>query len=335
MLGIRLYQNHQAHRDALYSEYNIPSVFSLGGTRLLDYSPAGISNPIVLVIPSLINKYTILDIEPKHSLLQFLSDKNLRPLLIDWGEPSKEEISFSMSDYVTERLCKVVDFLEQKYPNVPVHVLGYCLGGTLSAALALLKPNSIKSLSLLAAPWDFHADSAEDSSVVETRALFLKQLLMSSMNRDVVVPTETVNSIFTMGNPLHSFGKFTKFSEMPQDSEEAVRFVLTEDWLNDGVPLTLPAARECFIDWYKHNYCYKNKWNINGVCINPENIKQPVLIITGKKDKIVPEKSAIAVSDKAKHISVDTGHIGLLAGQNARENTWEPLVRNGKWIMEN
>jgi polyhydroxyalkanoate synthase subunit PhaC len=67
-------------------------VWHKGTTRLLDYGDG--AGPTVLVIPSLINRYYVLDLLPERSILRHLAGCDLRPLVIDWGAPGREERHF-------------------------------------------------------------------------------------------------------------------------------------------------------------------------------------------------------------------------------------------------
>ncbi|MDD3182057.1 MAG: alpha/beta fold hydrolase [Alphaproteobacteria bacterium] len=151
LAGIRFYQNFPAVRN---QASDVATVWQCGTTRLLDYAPLS-NGPVVFVIPSLVNRFEILDIDPDHSFLQFLVSVGMRPLVIDWQEPGAEEKNFSLSDYMTQRLVPALDYANQIKVGSKCHVLGYCMGGLMALALSLMKPQQITSLTLMATPWDF------------------------------------------------------------------------------------------------------------------------------------------------------------------------------------
>jgi hypothetical protein len=64
------------------------------------------------------------------------------------------------------------------------------------------------------------------------------------------VPTDMLQTLFFLADPQLAMRKFSRFAGLDPASPEALNFVATEDWLNDGVPLALPTARECFGGWY-------------------------------------------------------------------------------------
>src|SRR5476649_2466170 len=99
--GVLAYRNHTVHRDL----ENPPAVWSEGNTRLLDY---GATHPAarkrrtraVLVVPSLINRWEVLDLTAEKSLLRAMAARGLRPYLVDWGTPNEEERRFDSTAYV-------------------------------------------------------------------------------------------------------------------------------------------------------------------------------------------------------------------------------------------
>jgi polyhydroxyalkanoate synthase len=60
--------------------------------------------PLVLVVPSLINRFYVLDILPEHSFLRHLAKQGVRPVVVDWGTPGRQERHFDLTDYVAGRL---------------------------------------------------------------------------------------------------------------------------------------------------------------------------------------------------------------------------------------
>ena len=97
---------------------NPPAVWSEGNTRLLDY---GTTHPAarrrgarpVLVVPSLINRWEVLDLTAEKSLLRAMAADGLRPYLVDWGAPNQEERAFDTTAYVA-RLSRALAFVSKR-----------------------------------------------------------------------------------------------------------------------------------------------------------------------------------------------------------------------------
>ncbi len=322
MKGVQLYRHHPVRRGPEEAAV----IWRSGTTALLDYAPEAVSAPPVMVIPSLINRFTILDLQPEHSFIRFLKALGFRPLVVDWNAPRDDEKSFTLGDYVTKRLLPALQIVSVQQP---AHVVGYCMGGALALALAVLSPGHVRSLTLLATPWDFHAGY----EAMGQDGWNLEQKLDIWLAGHDVLPVEVVQSIFTAFQPLHAFRKFSSFALMDQDSVSAARFVLTEDWVNDGVPLTIPVARECFGDWSARNVMAKNEWRIDGTAIDPRTVNVPAYVVVPGKDRIVPPQSAMPLAQclsRAVRHEPMIGHIGLMASPSAPYQVWKPLVG---WLL--
>ncbi|MEM7522659.1 MAG: alpha/beta fold hydrolase, partial [Pseudomonadota bacterium] len=149
--GLRRYQASTDRRDLAEP----PVFWSSGASRILDYGPEG-GRP-VLIAPSLINGVDILDLDgpgerSAGSLLRWLAGRGVRPLLLDWGHPGAEEKTFDLADYVERRLIPAFDAVAEGAGAAPA-VIGYCMGGALSVALATRRPAS--RIALIGAPWNF------------------------------------------------------------------------------------------------------------------------------------------------------------------------------------
>jgi polyhydroxyalkanoate synthase len=123
--------------------------------------------------------------------------------------------------------------------------------------------------------------------------------------------------------------KFSRFSKMDMESEEARIFVAVEDWLNDGKDLPAGIARECILDWFINNGPCSGKWLLDGRVIEPGNIEIPVHIVASRKDQLVEYDAALSVRHSLPHAHLtepDCGHIGMIAGKNSILDVWQPIA---------
>lgn len=324
--GVLAYRKHAAHR----SLENPPAVWSDGNTRLLDYGAThraarARGARAVLVVPSLINRWEVLDLTAEKSLLRAMAAQGLRPYLVDWGTPDEEERRFDTTAYVA-RLERAVAFLTKRARRAPA-VMGYCMGGTLTVALAARQPRRVAGLALLAAPWDFHADRTGHAFLVS-----MGPLLAQMADRVGELPVDILQTLFWSLDPWLAVKKFGRFLGMDQQGENAREFVLLEDWLNDGAPLAGPTARECLVGWYGDNMPGRGEWVVGGRRIVPSKIKVPSLVMIPSGDRIVPPLSAAALADSGKglknvrRVDLPLGHIGMVVSGRARDLCWTPLI---------
>jgi len=280
------------------------------------------------VVPSLINRWEVLDLTAEKSLLRAMAARGLRPYLVDWGTPNEEERRFDTTAYVA-RLERALGFLAKRARRAPA-VLGYCMGGTLAVAVAARRPRRVAGLALLAAPWDFHADRTGQAFLVSAGPL-----LAEMADRVGELPVDILQTLFWSLDPWLAVKKFGRFLGMDQQGESAREFVLLEDWLNDGAPLAGPTARECLIGWYGDNLPGTNQWMVGGRRIVPSRINVPALVMIPSGDRIVPPLSAAALAEPKRgfrnvtRFDLPLGHIGMVVSGRAPDLSWTPLI---EWL---
>ena len=325
--GIECYQQHPYHRRYSAAFSAPATLWQDGSSALLDYGPdlAGKEVKTVLFVPSLINRGYILDLSRQRSLMRYLAESGVRPLLLDWGAPVDEERNFSLDDYIAGRLNRALDAALAS-AGQPIGLAGYCMGGLLAMPLALARPADISSLILMATPWDFHTGRQRDIIAVCKPAF---ETMISTLG---VLPVDAIQALFAALDPLLAARKFSRFNGLAANSAAARSFVALEDWLNDGVDLSAGVARDCLFGWYEENRPAHGCWQIAGQTIHPGRLSQPVLNIVPARDRIVPPESAEPLSALIR--SAETwrpalGHIGMIASPRAKRTLWRKLAN---WI---
>jgi poly(3-hydroxyalkanoate) synthetase len=143
------------------------------------------------------------------------------------------------------------------------------------------------------------------------------------------LPTDAVQLLFAGLDPFGIARKFRAFAALDQASERARRFVALEDWLNDGVPLAAPVARECLGGWYGRNDPAALRWRVAGAVVDPSALAMPCFAAIPTADRIVPPESARALAARIAGCTVHetvAGHIGMVAGSAAEAALWRPLA---------
>ena len=321
--GVATYRHYDGKRlgqDAV-------SVGNFGSSRLLDFAPELTAAPTMLVVPSLVNRYHVLDLDAEQSLLRWLVTQGIRPLLVDWGVLERHETGLTVADYVT-RLGAMARRAQHLAMGRRVHLLGHCLGGNLALALAAAKPAAVQSLILLSTPWDFHAGDRRLGHYAASVWRDLGRVLPEGE----LVPAKFVQTLFAALQPLAVVEKFRHLSCAPPDAANLRRFVLVEDWLNDGVPMARAVCREIIEEWYGANRPGRGAWRVGGASLRPRNITVPALVVVPERDHIVPPASAQALArqlPEATLLQLPLGHIGMIVGAAAKDLLWRPLA---DWI---
>jgi len=316
--GIAAYRRHPFRRD----QPEPPVLWEEGGSRLLDYGGDG---PPMLFVPSLINRAYVLDLAPGHSMLRHMAAAGHRVLLLDWGWPGETERGFTLTDYVAGRLERALVALA---PLGPLRLVGYCMGGLLALAAALRRPDRVGALALLATPWDFHAADQPSGTPTGDASLRLLAMLEPALAATGTLPVDLIQLLFAGIDPFAIARKFRAFGRLDPASPRAAHFAALEDWLNDGVPLAAPVARECLGGWYGRNEPAQGRWRIAGLPVDPAAWGGPTLVAIPRGDRIVPPESARALAARLPApavLDVAAGHIGMAAGNGAEAVLWRPL----------
>ncbi len=323
LAGINAYQHHPYVRKT----QTVPLFCQTGTTELRDYG-ADLPDdaPVVIAVPSLVNPAYILDLKQDHSFMGFLAAQDIHPYLLDWTAPGQEELGFDLEDYILNRLIPLIRAVHGHH-NKKIHLLGYCMGGNLSVAAAqiLQSENILESLTLIATPWDFHADQPQHMSDITGTFLNMEPLAQNNQ----AIPMNILQLFFFSLDPTLSDRKFRRFSRLDPKTTTAENFVAIEDWANDGASLAPMVARDCLINWYQNNQPQRGCWRIAAQSIDPGLLTLPGHIITPKSDRIVPAASAKALQEKLPHFThtkTPGGHVTMIAGQNAKTTLWQKIA---------
>jgi polyhydroxyalkanoate synthase len=288
--GLRRYQS--APPPPLRRER--PVVREVGGVTLRDCGGTG---SVLILVPSLINPPSILDLDPESSLAEALARRH-RVLLLDWGSAEGRR-DLGLDDHVTQRLVPLLD------GQGAVTLVGYCLGGTL--ALAAAARRETVAVVTLASPYRFN------SYPTEARAQLARMWETSRPAAETLgfLPMEVLQAAFWQIDPARLVSKFARFAELDPASPEARRFVTLEDWANGGEPLPLPAARQMAEELFGQGKVFSPL----PTC--------PLLHVTATGDRIVPAETAPTIGQR---LSSPSGHVGMIVGRDAGHGLHAPLL---------
>ncbi len=320
-------QTMQAYYQARYERTLLEPecIWQQGECRLLCYAPSGRKKKhAVLLVPSLINRYHILDLSESNSFARHLAAQGHPVFLVDWGLPGDAEKRFTCETYVTSYLCAIGEKLQAE-GHTRIVVAGHCMGGMLTLAFAAIRPDVVSAIALLATPWDFSADPLHPVMRNESGLDILERYIEAYE----LLPGEHILAMFYLRDPWLFQEKLEHFHDLEPGSEAYERFLAIEHWVNGCVPLARGVARDGFIHWGAHNQAYHGQWRVGGRLIVPAEIQQPALVATPRKDRIVPYAAALPLANalpNAIHLTPDTGHVGMIVGSHAKEQLWEPFA---------
>ena len=287
----------------------------------------------LLVVFALVNRPYILDLKPGKSVVHHFISAGFDTYNIDWGVPTDADRRLGMKEYIEGYMDRVVDNLRERTGSEKVNILGYCMGGSMSAIYAALHPEKVENLTLLAAPVDWSSRDHLLAKWVDPKYFDVDALVDAFGN----VPADMFQSAFTLLKPVANLlSKPIHFYEKIEDEKFLEDYFALETWLNDSVPL----AGEMFRQFVKHcmqeNRLIEGRLKVGGRLVDLRQITCPILNLMASKDHLVPcgqslpFNDAVGSSDR-KAINFPAGHIGLAVGRKAHRELWPEAV---DWLAQ-
>ena len=294
-------------------------------------SPGETRFPVpVLLVYALIDRPFILDLIPGNSFVEYLVQQGFDVYLLDWGIPGGEDQGLSFDDYVFDYLAEAVRQVLRTSGTEAVSLFGACIGGLLAAMYAALYPGPhLRNLILYATPVDCSPEHLGWFGWITAPGVRAEWLVALFGN----VPPEFVGSTprllkWTSAYLGALLGRRNRLSRDPS----LATWIALNQWVSEGIPFAGEAFRQMIHDLVQRNKLVKGDFRLRGRPVDLKDITCPLLSIAGTQDVIcrVPQAEAImglAGSQDKESCVLQGGHIGMLAGAEARYGLWLKVHR--------
>ena len=299
--------------------------------ELIQYSPTTdkvLPEP-VLIVPSCIMKYYILDLSPHNSMVKYLVDKGHTVFIISWRNPDASDRDLKMQDYLSSGVLAAMAAAKSRTGAKRLHTVGYCLGGTFLAIAAAalgrlarkkdgrrtakeqaLIPEDLPQLAsviLLAAQTDF-SEPGELGVFIDEEQL---GMLRENMNeRGYISGKQMGGSFVYLASRGLLWGRNTR------------RYLLGEDdasfdlmsWNADTTRLPARMHSEYLDALFLNNALAAGQYRFAGATVALMDIDAPMMVVATTRDHVSPWKSVYKI-----HLQTDTHVTFVLAegGHNA------------------
>lgn len=278
----------------------------------------------VLLIPSVINRWYVLDLHPGSSMAGALVEGGLDTYCLDWGISGDEDRYLTWNDLVA-RLARCVRRVRRLTGADRVGLLGYCMGGTLTTIYTALEPDTVAALVNLAGPIDF------------SKGGLLRELVDPRwFDADAIAEAGNVSALqmqsgFMALAPTGDMGKVIRRIDRMSDAESTARNNALEEWAADNVPFPGAAYRTYIGSLYQNNDLCEGRHHVAGRRVDLGEITCPLLEVVTSRDAICPPPAALALgglvgsSDKDV-LEIPGGHVGAVVGSKASKILYPKLV---------
>ena len=268
--------------------------------ELIQYAPqtARVHPEPVLIVPSWIMKYYILDLSPHNSLVRYLVEHGHTVFMVSWKNPDAGDRDLGMADYLQSGIMAALDCVIRILPKRGIHGVGYCLGGTLFsiAAAAMARDNDarLRSLTLLAAETGFEEPGELSLFIDESQVAYLEDIMWDQGYLD----GKQMADAFTLLN-----SKDLVWSRMVRDYLMGQRRPLNDlmAWNADATRLPYRMHSEYLRRFYLGNDLAEGRYEVGDRPVALSDIRVPLFVAATERDHVSPWRSVYKI-----HLLTDT-----------------------------
>jgi len=293
--------------------------------QLIQYAPSTetVHKRPLLYVPPLVNKYYLLDLQPKSSLIRWLVEQGHTLFVISWINPGPELAGKGLDDYLDLGPLAALDAIEKAAGEREVDLFRFCMGGTLAAMAAAKAEKSdshsfscrIASLSTIGSMFDF-ANMGQWAAFTEPAQL---AAIEKHLEAKGVLAAHELQGLFSLVRANDLIWS-SVVSHYLLDKEAPPSDIL--HWFADGAHI--PKA--FLLDWTKR-ILTDNALTRPGALA----IQAPAMIVSLKDDHVSAWQ---ATYDGAKLLGPDTRFLLGGSGHNAGVINPPSANKHGYWTNE-
>lgn len=292
--------------------------------ELIQYNPTTekVHDVPLLIFPPWINKFYILDLQPKNSMIKWLLDKGHSVFLVSWVNPDEDMGDVGFEDYMREGIYDAVEAVTKAANVERMNTVGYCVGGTLLATtLAHMAKKSdarIQSATFFASQADFKLAG---------------DLLVFSDNEGIKFLEDKMDQ---QGGVLSAQTMADTFNSL-RSNDLVWNYVVDNYYIGKQPPpfdllywnadqTRMPKALHLFYlrKFYRDNALTEGKMTMLGEKLSLKDVKIPVFMQSSKEDHIAPApsvyRSALSFGGPVEYIIAGSGHIaGVINHPDAKK----------------
>jgi len=296
----------------------------------------------LLLIPPLMVTSEIYDMSPDVSATSYLVGQGLDVWMVDFGAPERVEggMSRTLDDH-TRAVSDAIDRVAEATGH-DVHVAGYSQGGMFCyQAAAYRRSEQVASIITFGSPVDIHrnlpvpvSEQVAEKVIGGLRHAIERPLaeldglpgFLTSLGFKLVSPKKEAQQLVDFVSRLHD-------RQFLEKRESRRRFLGGEGF----VAWPGPALRTFVDEFIVANRMASGGFVIDGRTVSLADLHCPILYFVGLRDDIARPASVRAIRSAAFNadcfeVGVRSGHLGLVVGSRALDESWPTVVQWARWL---
>src|SRR3954462_1890991 len=301
--------------------------------ELIQYSPTTeqVHKIPLVILPPWINKFYILDMQPKNSMVRYLVNQGFTVFVVSWKNPDASMDEIDIEDYMDLGALEASDVARQITGSEKINAMGYCIGGTL---LTL-------TLATLAAKGDDRFNAAsfmvsmQDFARVGDTAVFMDEpaidLIEQQMMERGYLDSREMSNMFNLLRSNDLIWSNVVNNYLLGNKPPAFDLLY---WNADGTRMTRAAH-----SWYLRNTYLENNLikpgeiTLKGVPIDLGRNRLDTYAVGAEKDHIVPWDAAWRITQlfggDVRFVLASSGHIaGVINPPGGKGNYWTREIKD-------
>ncbi|CAH6989464.1 class I poly(R)-hydroxyalkanoic acid synthase [Vibrio chagasii] len=301
--------------------------------ELIQYYPKSpqVNATPLLIVPPFINKYYILDLREKNSMVRWLLEQGHSVFMMSWRNPGEAQKDLEFGDYVTEGVAKAVTAIEDITGKEQINAAGYCIGGTVLASTvayyaAKRMKKRIKTATFFTTLLDFSQPGEVGAYINETIINAIEKQndakgFMDGRSLSVTFSLLRENSLY-----------WNYYIDNYLKGSSPMEFDLLY-WNSDSTNVAAKCHNFLLRELYLENKLVQDKGvKVGGVWIDLNKIKIPSYFISAKEDHIAlwqgTYRGALNTGGNKTFVLGESGHIAGIVNHPDKK-------KYGFWLNDN
>ncbi len=276
----------------------------------------------MLIIPPFINKFYIMDLNEKKSMIKYLVENKQNTFLISWKNPNSDSREFGFNEYINDGVLRALELVCNETGSDGANTASYCVGGTLTSMVLAHMANqkSIKNKIFSSSFFTSLVDFTEPGDL----GVFISEDQINSIEKQMSTKGyfdgKDMAACFNFLRPGDLYWNYVINNYLKGNQPAAFDMLY---WNSDSTRIPEALHSDYLRSMYLKNLLAKKEYKFNDQILDMAKINTPMFHVATTEDHIAPWKSVyMGLSHYGSNIEftlANSGHIaGIIQGKGAK-----------------